>query len=281
VRLPTQTKLRLARFISRFLCGCRALAGRPDKGVFRRRSITYELELREGIDLSIYLFGVFEPDVVGYYAAHLRPGSVAIDVGANIGAHALSMANRCGDTGIVIAVEPTAWAFAKLQRNISLNPELAPRIKSRQTFLTENGSQSLPVEICSSWPMDAESNSSDARSEGRAHSTAGAKATTLDALVHSLDLPRVDLIKIDVDGNELKVLEGGSSTIRKFHPALIVELAPYVFTDGETSIGRLLEMLLSEGYHKALCGKSYFNLTDRDAILKAIPSGGGVNCLIC
>jgi len=280
VKLSTQTKLRLARFISRFVCGCRALAGRPDKSIFRRQSITYELELREGIDLSIYLFGVFEADVVGYYSAHLGPGSVAIDVGANIGAHVLSMATCCGDTGIVVAVEPTAWAFAKLQRNISLNPELAQRIKSRQAFLNGGASQSLPVEIGSSWPMDVESKSSDARSEGRPHSTAGAEVTTLDALVHSLDLPRVDLVKIDVDGNELKVLEGGIFTIRKFHPALIVELAPYVFNDGETSIGRLLEILLSEGYQKALCGQTYFSLEDRSSILKSIPSGGGVNCLI-
>jgi FkbM family methyltransferase len=281
MKASTQTKLRVARLISRCVCSLRRITGRPPTGIFRRQNITYELDLREGIDLSIYIFGVFEPDVVGYYDGRLQSGSVAIDIGSNIGAHALAMAARCGDSGIVVAVEPTAWAFTKLQKNMNLNPDLAPRIKSLQAFLNEDGLQSLPGEVCSSWPMNVKKDSSDARSEGRAHSTGGASATSLDTLVRSLALPRVDLLKIDVDGNELKVLGGGMSTLRKFRPAIIVELAPYVFDDGEASISKILGLLSGEGYQSARIARRVFRLADQGAILESIPLGGGVNCLIC
>jgi FkbM family methyltransferase len=280
MKTSTQTKLQFARLISRVVCSSRRIIGKSENGVFRRRKILYDLNLKEGIDLSIYLFGVFEPDVVRFYDKQIRCGSVAVDIGANIGAHTLEMAARCGNTGMVVAVEPTAWAFSKLQRNIYLNPALALRIKILQAFLNEDSSKSLPEEVCSSWPMDVQKGSLDARSEGRAHSTRGANATSLDALVCTMALPRVDLLKIDVDGNELQVLRGGVSTLRKFHPAIIIELAPYVFNDGEASISSILELLSSEGYDKVCTGRRVFRLVDHAAILKSIPDGGGVNSLI-
>lgn len=281
MKLSTQSKLRIARRLSRIVCSARKLLGRPPHGVFERRHTRYELDLREGIDLSIYLFSVFEPDVVAYYEKALGPDAVVIDIGANIGAHTLQLAGLCGDGGKVIALEPTAWAFGKLLRNIELNPGLKPRIHAMQSFLGRQSSGELPESICSSWPMDVAETSADARSEGRACSTQGASAMTLDQLVEKLGLWRVDLIKLDVDGNELDVLEGAQSTLARFRPRLIIELAPYVFSDREKSIVRILETMKSKGYRTARIGKREISLADADAVVALIPDGGGVNALIC
>lgn len=280
MNVSTQTKLRMARLASKTICFGRGMAGLPSKGVFRRRDINYELDLNEGIDLAIFLFGSFEPDVVAYYSQVLSNASVAIDIGANIGAHTLRMAELCGESGMVVAVEPTAWAFDKLTKNMALNPLLRPQIRAVQAFLGPSSERSLPLEVCSSWPMNVSSNSKDARSEGRSYSTAGALPTSLDELVNQIGIPKVDLLKIDVDGHEIDVLAGAAKTLRRFKPAVVIELAPYVYQDGDKGVRRILQTLADAGYLGARIGRRHISLSKPAEILGSIPASGGINCLV-
>lgn len=270
----------MARLASKIICFCRGMVGLPSTSVFNRRSINYELDLNEGIDLALFLFGSFEPDVVGYYSRVLGNGSVAIDVGANVGAHTLRMAELCGNSGMVIAVEPTAWAFKKLMKNIALNPLLRPHIRAMQAFLGSSSDRSLPLEVCSSWPMNVSSNSKEARSEGRPYSTAGAIQTSLDELVYQNGMPKVDFLKVDVDGNEIDVLAGASETLRRFKPALVIELAPYVYPDGDKGVLKILQMLADVGYLVVRIGQRNISLSRPAEILGSIPDSGGINCLV-
>jgi FkbM family methyltransferase len=280
MKVSTQTKLRMARLASKTICFCRGMVGLPSKGVFSRRNINYELDLNEGIDLAIFLFGSFEPDVVAHYSRVLGNGSVAIDVGANVGAHTLRMAELCGESGMVIAVEPTTWAFEKLKINMALNPLLRPRIRAVQAFLGPSSDRALPSEVCSSWPMNVSSNSKDARSEGRSCSTTGAISTSLDELAHQIGIPKVDFLKVDVDGHEIDVLDGASETLRCSKPGVVIELAPYVYPDGDKSVLRILQTLADAGYVVASIGDRHFSLSRPDEILGSIPTSGGINCLI-
>jgi FkbM family methyltransferase len=279
MKVSTQSKLRMARLASKTICFCRRMVGLPSKGVFRRRDLNYELDLNEGIDFAIFLFSSFEPDVVAYYSRVLVNTSVAIDIGANIGSHTLRMAKLCGESGVVIAVEPTAWAFDKLKKNMALNPPLRDRIRAVQAFLGPSSASSLPSEVCSSWPMNVSSNSKDARSEGRSYSTAGAIPTSLDELVSQIGIPKVDLLKVDVDGHEIDVLAGASETLRRFKPAVIIELAPYVYPDGDKGVLRILQTLANVGYLGAHIGHRHFSLSKPAEILGSIPAMGGINCL--
>lgn len=270
----------MARLASKIICFCRKIAGLPLQGIFRRKNINFELNFNEGIDLAIFLFGSFEPDVVDYYSRVLCSGSVAIDVGANIGAHTLRMAELCGNSGMVIGVEPTGWAFNKLKRNMALNPPLRSRIRAVQAFLGQASNRIVPLEVCSSWPMNVNPNSKEARSEGRSHSTAGAISTTLDELVYQIKIPKLNLLKLDVDGHEIDVLLGASKALRRFKPAIVIELAPYVFKDGHLSVIKILQQLHDIGYKKIRFGRHQKNLSDAEKIVKKIPQNGGINCLI-
>lgn len=280
MRASTQTKLRMARLASKIICFCRGMVGLSSTSVFNRRCISYELDLNEGIDLAIFLFGSFEPDVVGYYSRVLGNGSVAIDVGANIGAHTLRMAELCGNSGLVIGVEPTGWAFNKLTRNMALNPSLRSRIRAVQAFLGQSSNRSVPLKVCSSWPMNVRPNSKEARSKGKSHSTAGAIPTSLDELVNQIGVPKLNLLKLDVDGHEFDVLLGASKALRRFKPAIVIELAPYVFKDGHVSVIKILQQLHDIGYKKIQLGRHQKNLRDAKKIVKIIPQNGGINCLI-
>ena len=108
----------------------RTLSGKGNVGVFRRGGIVWELDLREGIDFAIYLQGGFEPAALREYRRVVKPGSVALDIGANIGSHTLPLAQIVGPSGRVYSFEPTDYAFEKQLRNLSLNRDLSKRGRS-------------------------------------------------------------------------------------------------------------------------------------------------------
>lgn len=86
-----------------------------------RGGITYELDLNELIDSSIYYEGCFEPLTTAVIDKYVKSGMTVFDIGANIGCHTLRCAKLVGKSGKVIVFEPMSWAFAKLKRNIELN----------------------------------------------------------------------------------------------------------------------------------------------------------------
>ena len=119
-----------------------------------RDGIRWQLDLDEGIDLSIFLFGCFEPSTTKCLKQLVKEGQTVLDIGANIGAHTLQLAKLVGSKGQVIAFEPTVYALNKAQQNISLNPQLAPTIKLEQILLTEPDDSAVPENLYSSWPFN-------------------------------------------------------------------------------------------------------------------------------
>src|SRR5438067_8697138 len=126
--LRTKDKLRVARMLYRGVAAVRRSLHRPMVVRAMRRGVTYELDLAEGIDLAMYLFGSFEPDTYRTLRRLVRPGQTVIDIGANSGVHSLPMAALVGEGGRVIAFEPTRAAYDRLRRILALNPTLLDRL---------------------------------------------------------------------------------------------------------------------------------------------------------
>ena len=101
------------------IVGVRAIFGLSSITKVYRRGLHWSLDLKEGIDLAIYL-GVYEPETIKELKHIVKPGDVVVDIGANIGAITLPLAEYVGVDGCVIAFEPTSWAYGKLQNNLSL-----------------------------------------------------------------------------------------------------------------------------------------------------------------
>jgi tRNA G37 N-methylase Trm5 len=120
--LTTRTKISLAALAYRTIAAGRAIVGKNDYATVRRGGLTWALDLREGIDFSIFLLGAFERSTVRTLKKLARPESVVFDIGANIGAHTLGLARNVGPAGRVFAFEPADFAFEKLKRNLALNP---------------------------------------------------------------------------------------------------------------------------------------------------------------
>ena len=154
--MNTRQKIALAELISGVVRRLRTLAGKGNVGVFRRGGIVWE-HLKEGIDFAIYLRGGFEPAALREYRRVVKPGSVALDIGANIGSHTLRLAQIVGPSGRVYSFEPTDYAFQKQQRNLSLNHDLSKRVEAIQALLIGCSALQKPRAIPSSWPLDGAS----------------------------------------------------------------------------------------------------------------------------
>jgi FkbM family methyltransferase len=250
---------------------------RPKQVVVTRGGLRWNLDLREGIDLSIYLVGSFEPSVARTYRTSVRDGSTVVDVGANIGAHTLPLARAVGAGGRVLAFEPTTWAFDKLRANLALNPDIAGRVRAEQAMLVSEAGAAAPAEIYSSWPLVP---GGDVHPEhrGRLMSTGPARSTTLDAYLAEEGVDQVDFIKLDVDGAEPEVLAGGQATISRSAPTIVMELAPYIY-EGTDGFGRLVSFLRDHDYTVKHLRTGRALVLDAEALYRQIPSGSSMNVL--
>ncbi len=276
--LATNHKIAIARGLSAIVVGLRRCCRLPAQTTAIRRGVRWELDLREGIDLSIYLLGGFELRVLRKYRELVQPGDVVIDIGANIGAHTIPLSRLVGDTGRVIACEPTSFACEKLRANIAANPHLADRITVHQAMLSSQGSDQLPDAIYSSWPLYSSEDLHE-KHRGRLMSTAGATVTTLDELVRSHQLSEVALIKLDVDGHEYDVLRGGLETLRRLKPILIVELAPYVHEGCQQRFDGMLRFLWEAGYRLSDVATGRQLPRDPAEIRRRIPPHAGISAI--
>lgn len=244
--LSTVHKIFIARWLGILIRAPRRCFGLSDIVAARRQGIDWLLDLNEGIDLSIYVLGAFEPRTINQYAAVLKPGAVVIDIGANIGAHTLPLAKLVGADGHVYAFEPTLYAYAKLQKNLEQNADLAKRVTALHCYLVRQAGSAVPDTVYSSWPLDG-GGGLHALHGGRSMPTGDAAAVTLDDFVTQMGLSNIDLIKLDVDGAEAEVLAGARKTIAQFRPPLLVEFAPQEHEERD-AFGEMVSFLASMNY---------------------------------
>ena len=142
----------------------------------------------------------------------VRPGDVVIDGGGCWGDTALYFADQAGENGKVVSFEFLGENTAIFASNLRLNPKLGSRIQLVEEALWNASDQTL---------------SFDDNGPGTKVGTVGAKAVrtvAIDDFVVKQKLPRIDFIKLDIEGAELQALQGASQTLKTFRPRLAVAL---------------------------------------------------------
>lgn len=217
--------------------------------------MTFELDLAENIDLCL-LLEKFERDVVAAIEDRCRPGFRVLDIGANIGAHTLRMAKSVGPNGIAYAFEPTSYAFDKLSRNIALNSTFP--IRPFRLALSNRNESNKTINFRSSWQTNGSSISG----------TCSVDFIRLDDWCEQHGVTHIDMIKIDVDGNEFPVFDGGRKLISSCCPLIIMEVGAWHFSD---PAGNVLIMLSDLGY-RFLDSKSLMEYFSVDQIRCILPA---------
>jgi FkbM family methyltransferase len=202
------------------------------------------LDTASWVEWRAFFFGEYEPELTAVLGRHLRAGDVAIDVGANIGLHSLTMAGLVGPTGRVIACEPNPSVATSLRNNVGLNRE-------REVTVLEVAvsDRDGPVELAA--PSNSDPNQGRAtlaRARGEGWSRISVRGTTIDSLIGDLSLKSVALIKVDVEGFEAAVIRGASTVLQRHRPALVFEYSRSYWREAGASLAAIWENLTDHGY---------------------------------
>lgn len=152
------------------------------------------------------------------YAELVRPGDVVIDAGANWGVHALYLAKLVGKEGRVHAFEPHPEVVEELRWHVEAN-ELSQVTIHQCGLFSSTGSINFA--------LGHQAKTSHITQTGQDNTglrLVEVKSDTLDAVVRSQSIPKIRLIKVDVEGAESELLKGAVETIKRDRPYLVVEL---------------------------------------------------------
>ncbi|MDC3342585.1 hypothetical protein OAV64_06085, partial [Candidatus Pelagibacter sp.] len=141
--MKTITKVKIAKLIFNLLI----LFGFNKENIVKRNSIKWKLDISEGIDLSIFLFGAFQKGVVKSIDEYIIKNKDSnntffniIDIGSNIGDKSLSLTQSLLSKNFnqfkIFSIEPTDYAFKKQIKNIKLNYNLKKKINSFKYFIS-------------------------------------------------------------------------------------------------------------------------------------------------
>lgn len=202
-------------------------------------------------------FGVYEKAETRFFQSACRDGMTFLDVGANLGYYTALAARAVGPNGRVLAVEPDPDSFGYLEQTIAANA-----VGNVEAFpvAASDAPAILPLYI-----------STDNRGDNRLYASDGerpqveVKARPLDALLRDNKIDTVDLIKIDVQGYEPKVIAGLRETITASpNLTLLTEFWPQGIDEAGEDANEFLQTLRELGLtlHELQPDGSLAELTD-------------------
>lgn len=199
------------------------------------------------IQMNLYFFGIWEPTITAYYRSILRSGDTVIDVGGNVGAHALLAAHLVGPAGTVHAIEASPSICARLERNIARNG--VRNVITYQVAVTDVACQvtvhlNEAVNIGGTTIVEAE---------------AARRNTVQEAVVEGLPLRDIvplealrdaRLIKIDVEGAEWLVCNGMRDVLPMLRDdaEILLEVSPSALAATGGSVEALIGIFAAAGF---------------------------------
>lgn len=158
-----------------------------------------------------YWLGTHEEHVQTAIAEYVRPGSVVYDIGAHAGFFSLLAGRAAGPTGLVLAFEPLPANVQRLADNLAANA--AKNVKFMPIAIADEDGEA---------PFDEHASSLEGALGGAAGGLT-VNVRSIDSLARE-DVPPPDVIKIDVEGAEGRVLRGARETLQNHRPIVLVEV---------------------------------------------------------
>jgi FkbM family methyltransferase len=174
----------------------------------------------QGFGSNVLLDGFWEMWLTIAIARHLKPGMVAIDIGANFGYYSLLMADLVGPEGLLVAVEPNPHVTPKLRASLALNGFASrSRVIEAAAAVTNEGCAHLYATLTE--PKNAAIVSPETIADPAVATITTAPNWTADAIAR--ERGRVDFIKIDAEGAEEDIIKGLRPLLLRHKPSLVLE----------------------------------------------------------
>jgi FkbM family methyltransferase len=207
------------------------------------------VDLFERIQSYMYFIGEYERYETKKFTSAIESGDVILDLGANIGYFSMIASKRLGKEGHVYAFEASPKIYELLCKNCSLSQinnitPLRLAVADRESVLSFKLPQNLQ-----------EQGSGSLSSNGTGDIEV--QAITIDGFIQKEKLSRLDSIKMDIEGAELKAFFGMKETICRYQPKIIFEFSPARYEERDISEFKSLVELMSElGYMFQILNKN-------------------------
>lgn len=214
----------------------------------RVRIGTTEIKLIDGCRICAHHErGGFEPQTGELWSQFIREGSTVIDVGAYTGPYAIAAAAQ---GAVAFAYEPNVATYARLKANVAMNGMTPSMVAPFMVGASDVDDPEAPFFTSSEMPLT--SAASFIKSD-RLTREVKARTVTLDGDMIYYG-KRVNVIKIDVEGTEDRVLRGAAKLLERDRPELIVELLNY------EAVQKVLKVIAHANYQlvAVLDGRNYF-----------------------
>jgi FkbM family methyltransferase len=198
-----------------------------------------------------YAKGTNEVPIQDALAAHLKPGDVMYDVGANVGFFSLLAARLVGPSGKVVAFEPVPANAAAIRRNAALN-----HFSKLEVVEAAVGDREGEIELILTRHPGGASIIPDTPSPDIIGRTR-VPIVRLDDQVRVAKVPPPRFVKIDVEGAESAVLRGMEWIARTHRPAIVCELDDASVQAVDGKIAGVRELLTSWGYRVEQLRQAY------------------------
>lgn len=204
--------------------------------------------LPEAVSSLIWRFGYFDPKTSINILNGLDEGDVFVDIGAHFGYFTLLASSVVGSSGRVVAIEAMPSTFERLQQNIRKN-SLDDRCVAVNCAAYNRETELEFKDYGLAWSsLNSAFGIRNDRIRNDSERAITVQAKTLDAILESINVESVDLVKIDAESSEYYVLEGMKNTLERCHPRLIVELGDEGVVGAGKNTRDVIDYLKGFGY---------------------------------
>jgi len=203
--------------------------------ICRHNGIEWKLDTTLGVDSAIYHTGVFEPDSTRLVHRLVKPGMIVADVGANFGYYTIQFSKTVGDAGKVYAFEPSLKFQERLIHHIDRNQCTNVRVireglsDRAETLRLYDGGDSASFYF-------GDSNDKSAPVEN-------VRLVTFDSFVRKEKLSRLDFMKVDIDGHEMRFFRGAKKALTTLRPMILVECMQLALQKAGSDVEELVSYL--------------------------------------
>jgi FkbM family methyltransferase len=206
-------------------------------------SDTLKIKLFQQSAISELIYNGFEETEIQFLKDTLKEGDYFLDIGANIGLFSLYAAEKVGPSGKVIAFEPAPDTFQKLSENVQINNfanvelhnlGVSDQVAKIPFFVSQNG-------------YDAWNSFGNLTNKSQTIATE-VDVKPLDNLLSTIDVAKIKLVKIDVEGWEKFVLLGGEQFFRAQNPLVMMEFTESTCFEVGYMVQELYDIMETYGY---------------------------------
>ena len=224
------------------------------------------------VDEYIYLYGIYEPNILNIIGQYLKKGQIFIDIGANIGQHSMFAASIVGNYGKVYSFEPIPRIYNQILDSVRIN-KFDNIVKVYNLALGENNSvQTLSI---------SSKNVGGSSLVGIRDGDEKIEVKIIKSNDVLLQLKKINLIKTDVEGYEYEALSGIHATLEKHHPIIVLEFNGDSYNKNNKNGNKIISLLNNLEYSLYDIGNYMKKIENKDDFFASFISERAQTDILC